>query len=541
LMTSAAGWQEAMTTATATAQALKETEQAIAVNMEQIKTQSTREEATRVAATTAQTAVEAATQLQVTIESLEQARADIATLAASLKTGEACPVCGATEHPAPAHDAKPSHDSKIDSYKAQLKEAESTAEKLPDLQRAAEQSAQQLKTSKQKQDQLEKQLDLQRVAHGEATVEKNHVLKQLPEDLREPGALENAHEQASKTLDGLENAWTQAQKQAQETEVAHGNAQVRHDEIQTAHQLAVQRAADQVEELSKRILEAGFADANQFQQAKRPPHIRVQLSKRVTDWDNAHSAAQDRLQRAEAAAKGLQPPKLDALMATHKTAQDAADAHDEQTALLRERVHQLRRTADGLQEIEEQQGSRRTEFTVVGRLAEVANGKNSHRITFERFVQAEVLDRVLTAANHRFHPMSEGRYRLQRATHLQDKRRGAGLDLEVFDANTGAARPASTLSGGEGFEACLALALGMAETVQAQSGGIHLDSIFVDEGFGSLGSEDLDRVIQGLQSLQEGGRLVGVISHVRELKERIGVQLEVHKSRDGSYTNFVVP
>jgi exonuclease SbcC len=81
----------------------------------------------------------------------------------------------------------------------------------------------------------------------------------------------------------------------------------------------------------------------------------------------------------------------------------------------------------------------------------------------------------------------------------------------------------------------------MAETVQAQSGGIHLDSIFVDEGFGSLGSEDLDRVIQALKALQKGGRLVGVISHVRELRERIDARLEVHKSRDGSHTKFVVP
>lgn len=137
--------------------------------------------------------------------------------------------------------------------------------------------------------------------------------------------------------------------------------------------------------------------------------------------------------------------------------------------------------------------------------------------------------------------MSEQRYHLQRATSLKDRRRGAGLDLEIFDANTGSARPASTLSGGEGFEACLSLALGMADTVQAQSGGIHLESIFVDEGFGSLGGEDLDRVIQALQSLQEGGRLVGVISHVRELRERIGARLEVHKARDGSQTKFVVP
>jgi exonuclease SbcC len=111
----------------------------------------------------------------------------------------------------------------------------------------------------------------------------------------------------------------------------------------------------------------------------------------------------------------------------------------------------------------------------------------------------------------------------------------------VLDANTGSPRPAYTLSGGEGFEASLALALGLADTVQARSGGIHLDSIFVDEGFGSLGGQDLDAVMQALQGLQDGGRLVGVISHVGEIRERIPTRLEVHKGQSGSHTRFVIP
>jgi exonuclease SbcC len=97
------------------------------------------------------------------------------------------------------------------------------------------------------------------------------------------------------------------------------------------------------------------------------------------------------------------------------------------------------------------------------------------------------------------------------------------------------------LSGGEGFEAALALALGLADTVQAQSGGIQLDAIFVDEGFGSLGGQDLDAVIQALQDLEDGGRLVGIISHVAELHERIPVKLEVSKGRLGSHTKFLLP
>ena len=178
---------------------------------------------------------------------------------------------------------------------------------------------------------------------------------------------------------------------------------------------------------------------------------------------------------------------------------------------------------------------------MLGRLSNLANGKGSQRITFERFVQAEILESVLVSANHRLHTMSSGRYQLRRASSAQDKRRTAGLDLDVMDAHTGAARPVSTLSGGEGFEAALALALGLADVIQAQYGGIQLDTIFVDEGFGSLGEQDLDAVINALQSLQAGGRLVGLISHVPEVKARIPARLEVQKGRDGSTTRFVIP
>ena len=540
-MESAEEWTQIIAHAKTTERSLKDIEAAVKNNAEEVDACSKRAEATRAATATAQTAVDAASQLRATIASLEQARADIATLAASLKADTPCPVCGSTEHPAPAHDAIPQHDPKIDTYKAQLKEAERTAETLPRLEETANQAQERLQKAHEEREKLVSNLEEQRTAHNEAMVQKKYALEQLPEDLRDPGAIETAHRKACAHLEELEQRWLQTQEKLQKAKNEHGKALARQDEIQEMLERATQRAEEQSIEFNKRIIDAGFTDAKHYEQAKRTVEERTRLHTTVKAWDTDYAAAHDRIQRAEKAAEGLISPDLEDLTAKHKTAQDAADDHEQQTALLRERVHELGRTAKALQKIEDAQGSQRIEYTVIGRLAEVANGKNPHRVTFERFVQAEVLDRVLAAANHRFHPMSEGRYQLQRATHLQDKRRGAGLDLEVFDANTGSARPASTLSGGEGFEACLALALGMAETVQAQSGGIHLDSIFVDEGFGSLGSEDLDRVIQALKRLKEGGRLVGVISHVRELKERIDAQLEVHKSRDGSHTRFVVP
>jgi exonuclease SbcC len=136
--------------------------------------------------------------------------------------------------------------------------------------------------------------------------------------------------------------------------------------------------------------------------------------------------------------------------------------------------------------------------------------------------------------------MSHGRYELRRSDELRDGRaRAAGLDLVVSDAWTGAeSRPVSTLSGGEMFLASLSLALGLADVVQAHAGGVRMESIFIDEGFGTLDGEVLDSALGVLEKLQQSDRLVGLISHVEELKKRISARLVVTKGPGGSTARF---
>lgn len=135
--------------------------------------------------------------------------------------------------------------------------------------------------------------------------------------------------------------------------------------------------------------------------------------------------------------------------------------------------------------------------------------------------------------------MTRGQYTLQGTS--ERERKNSAVDLKLkFDNYTGYARPVGTLSGGEGFLASLALALGLADVVQAYAGGIHLDTILIDEGFGTLDPEALDIAIKALIDLQRGGRLVGIISHVPELKERINARLEVVKTKQGSKASFKV-
>jgi exonuclease SbcC len=184
------------------------------------------------------------------------------------------------------------------------------------------------------------------------------------------------------------------------------------------------------------------------------------------------------------------------------------------------------------------------EHTVIARVSDVANGRghrNKLGMTFERFVLASMLDQVTEAATQRLQVMSRGRYALRRTMERQTSRSAAGLGLEVFDTYTGRERNVTTLSGGEGFMASLSLALGLADVVQSYAGGIRLDTIFVDEGFGTLDPESLDLAIDTLVELQrDGGRLVGVISHVPELGERIDARLEIRMTDRGSTSRFVV-
>ncbi|HID45040.1 MAG TPA: SMC family ATPase, partial [Chromatiaceae bacterium] len=195
---------------------------------------------------------------------------------------------------------------------------------------------------------------------------------------------------------------------------------------------------------------------------------------------------------------------------------------------------QLEAVEKKLAGIAAQQENLHKDYALIGRLAEVANGKNTSKLSLHRFVLGVLLDDVLISARQRLLHMSKGRYQLLRREDVGDRRSSSGLDLVVEDAFSGKTRPVATLSGGESFMAALALALGLSEVVQAYAGGIRLDALFVDEGFGSLDPESLDLAINTLLDLQSGGRMVGIISHVPELKERIDIRLDIETDRSGS-------
>lgn len=285
---------------------------------------------------------------------------------------------------------------------------------------------------------------------------------------------------------------------------------------------------------------SGFATKGQYDSARMSEEAIADLEAAIGRFEGDLHAAKERKRRALVAAEGLEPRAPEPLEAELEKLNTTRDAALKEEALI---VEELRRIEQLLADLDRMAAIRDRvdrEYAVLGRIAEVANGRNAYNMTLQRFVLQSRLEEVLTVASRRLSVMSRGRYTLQLVRGHASGRGAGGLELEVHDAWHGTARPVATLSGGEGFQASLALALGLADVVQSRSGGLRLDTVFVDEGFGTLDEEVLDLAIDTLVGLRENGRLVGIISHVRELKERIDTRLEIEASREGSAARFVM-
>ena len=176
-------------------------------------------------------------------------------------------------------------------------------------------------------------------------------------------------------------------------------------------------------------------------------------------------------------------------------------------------------------------------------LSNTANGNLSgqSKLMLETYIQTTYFDRIIRRANTRFLIMSNGQYELKRQENAENNRSQSGLELGVIDYFNGTERSVKTLSGGESFKASLSLALGLSDEIQSSAGGIRLDTMFVDEGFGSLDEESLSFAIRALSDLAQGNRLVGIISHVNELKDKIDKQIVIKKDKiSGSRAEIVV-
>ena len=438
-------------------------------------------------------------------------------LAGELRAGEACPVCGSTEHPSPAAlPAETPLEDEVEALRAAADKASASRDAATRLLLEAERAA----------------------AAAAALLEERE--KAAPAAFADPAALEAAIAAAAERSDALVAAHRAAGATAQEAATAAATAATAAataaDELIKADE-EVRLACDT---LAQRLVAAGFSDEETWVAACRAPQDVDRLRALVAAHADEAARAAERLRLARERADGVVAPDLDALETEARAAAGAALAARTAAVELAQAAETAGRQLERLEELEREAAAVHDRYEVIGRLADVANGDNARHLSFQRYVLGAFLDDVLVAASQRLHLMTKGRYRLERTERRFGGKAAAGLNLEVYDAWTGAARPVATLSGGETFMAALSLALGLAEVVQAHAGGIYLETVFVDEGFGSLDDEALDLAVSALMSLGEGGRLVGIISHVSELRERIDARLEVTADKTGSRARFRV-
>uniref|UniRef100_UPI003566F2C4 AAA family ATPase n=1 Tax=Enterocloster aldenensis TaxID=358742 RepID=UPI003566F2C4 len=301
------------------------------------------------------------------------------------------------------------------------------------------------------------------------------------------------------------------------------------DRNQAQEELAGKRAAFEAGEKAFRDAEKTYLEVSQkaADARSRMEALRAQLQD--TELDTELDAGLDR----ELTALGL-ARQMEELTAAQERARAELDLQEQKKSRIHHRL-ETNRTAysrilkqkDAMEEIKQQ-------WTWVKSLADTAAGEvgGKEKITFETYVQMAYFERIIARANTRFMVMSGGQYELKRCSE-EDNRGKSGLGLNVIDHYNGTQRSVRTLSGGESFQASLSLALGLSDEIQSAAGGIRLDTMFVDEGFGSLDEDTLNLAMKALGDLAEGRRLVGIISHVTELKERIERQIVVVKEKSG--------
>ncbi|UKA74012.1 AAA family ATPase [Arthrobacter sp. FW306-07-I] len=492
-------------------------------------------------------------------------------LAAKLVDGEPCAVCGSGHHPSPAdagsggpglaqeeekaHDIYEAAEAAHASVTAELTQAEQAVAVLagqggntPEAEaRAAadgalaaandaEQATEELQGRRQRLEVLDAGIGQARSGMAEAEADLSRVAASLAELAEQAASLD-------KGLAGLRGGHLSLDRRLRvlEEAVAVLDKAV---EAQARLDAALLQAAEAREHLERALPEAGFATI---------ADVRGQLlgASEAAALDAAIRAFQDEAARVAGlfesedivlamaeAAEGFQmdEERLAEMRAGAAAAQNDAREADLAAGLADRCLASLTSIAAEYETLVCSSREPAEKAQMLAGLADAASGRgeNTYRMSLNSYVLAARLEQVALAASERLVAMSDGRYLLQHTDAKAARGAKSGLGLEVVDQWTGFRRDTSTLSGGESFMASLSLALGLADVVQQEAGGVEIETLFVDEGFGSLDEQSLEQVMDALEGLRDGGRVVGLVSHVAEMKQRIGTQLQVLKSRNGS-------
>lgn len=453
--------------------------------------------------------------LKETYEDMERKRrlSAIGLAARMLETGKPCPVCGSVEHPSPAQvTVDIVSEEELETLKKQVEQGESALKdfhgNLIAVKTQVEHVSAQLR-------QLEEKIAKESaVLSGERdTVCKKYVEMPPEQALNE---LQTGCDRAGQIAGLLQekNAYSE-RLQAQKKELSK-------EQTRTEKQL------------NGLLKQYGFETERAYRQAKLSRKERDNLEKEIGKYQDKIAANRELYHHLQSVTKGKNYVDLQ----EYKAELEERKQEREKALKAQKRAEQnqaeVKKTyklmCEKLELIEEDS----KEYGYIKDLENMANGNNSKRLVFEQYVLAAYFEEILRAANIRFQKMTSGRYEMERVAEVGDGRVKDNLEIQVMDYYTGKYRSVRTLSGGESFKASLALALGMSDVIQCMNGGIRVDTLFVDEGFGALDEESLNQACDTLMALVEKNHLIGIISHVPGLRERIDSQLIIDKTGGGS-------
>lgn len=487
-------------------------------------------------------------------ESLELSfyREQAGLLAAGLAEGQPCPVCGSLEHPAPA--VLSGEAVKEEQVRQAKKTVDDARDVLQTLSLRLSERKTVLEQLRVRCDEAYVRLDgwdeMRIRAEEQDIAQKQHAL-QAEEEQAARCAREYAEcERQLLPLDGeLENQ----RKQVDE-------AERNREEAEKCWRVCLQEAGLNEEEeyhrflLSQQERQRREAACGQYRDEGLRLEAGIQKLKEALDKDRHQKRAEGYVQLLHACdnvckeenAALYDPDDLEklenCLQNSNARLIQKRRAMTEADAALGHRIAVNERIAERLERELTEYGKRKRQWELYADLSSTAGGelKGQEKLAFEQYVQAFYFEQIVDQANRRLIRMSSGRYELSRVSEAATRRSRAGLELEVTDYYTGKKRPVSSLSGGEAFQASLSLALGLSDVVQNMTGGVRIETMFVDEGFGSLDREAMDLAVGTLKELAQENFLVGIISHVEELKERIPKKILVEKQDKGSHIRLVI-
>lgn len=383
----------------------------------------------------------------------------------------------------------------------------------------------------------------------------NATLDTLKKDLKF-----TSKEEAENAIRVIDEECGKLQKELNLVEEAHRKCELNLGNISAVladnvnkHDLKMKEYKELKETFKERLVQCGFIEKTASDKATIQAAIQrykdnlitedelVALRKSIDLYYKNKENLEEKIKQLKLETKDQNVKDLEQIVEEQKELKGKKDDCEEQISRIFSRLNNNREIYKRVNEQNKEQEKVRQDYLTYSDLAKTANGElaGKSKIAFEQYVQAFYFDKVIHEANKRFYKMSNNQYALMRKEDPSNLRSSTGLELEVMDYYTGKARSIKSLSGGESFKAALSLALGLSDVIQSFAGGIEVDAMFIDEGFGSLDSDSLEQAIETLNSLTTGNRLVGIISHVSELKDRIDKKILIEKSMEGSSLRLV--